>query len=50
MEEIFVDAVNDAKDIWSEEYSNDTNEEILHYFAHVTNHYLCLVKSLKVLL
>jgi hypothetical protein len=21
------------------------NEEILHYFPHVTNHYLCLVKS-----
>jgi hypothetical protein len=44
-EEEFVDAVYTSNDVCSEEFSNDTNKEVLHYLTSVTNHYFCLVKS-----
>jgi len=46
-EETFEDVVGNSVDAddSTEDYSNDTNEEVLHYFTHVTNHYLRLVKS-----
>jgi hypothetical protein len=44
--ELYEDAVDtESNDVESEYMTNDTNEASLHYFACVTNHYLCL--SLK---
>ncbi len=40
-EEEFVDAVYTSNDVCSEEFSNDTNKEVLHYLTCVTNHYFC---------
>lgn len=41
---MLADAVVDASHKVS---SNDTNEEDLIYFAHITAHYLCLVMALS---
>jgi hypothetical protein len=46
-EDLFEDAVSEdliAEDI-SDACPNDTNEDPLHYFAQLSNHYLCLAKS-----
>jgi hypothetical protein len=46
VEETFEDAVDDSpSDVASDDVSNDTNEASLHYFARVSNHYLCLVRN-----
>jgi hypothetical protein len=44
-EEVFEDAFDSAASDDLVESANDTNEADLLYFAHVTNHYLCLVKA-----
>jgi hypothetical protein len=46
-EEIFENEVVDETiaDALLDSSSNDTNEDDLYYFARVSNHYLCLVKS-----
>jgi len=45
-EETFEDAVElRSSEADLDEFANDTNEESLHYFACITNHYLCLVRS-----
>jgi hypothetical protein len=45
-EESYEDAIEDVSDdVVLQDTSNDTNDEVLHYFACVTNHYLCLVKG-----
>jgi hypothetical protein len=46
-EETFLDTVDNSvdADVSPEDYCNNTNEEVLHYFTRVTNHYLHLVKS-----
>lgn len=38
-----VDESNDVSD--DQDTTNDTSDEVLRYFAHVTNHNLCLVKG-----
>jgi hypothetical protein len=38
------EAIDDSCEIVDQE-TNDTNDEVLHYVAHVTNHYLHLVKG-----
>ena len=38
-----VDESNVVSD--DQDTTNDTSDQVLHYFAHVTNHYLCLVKG-----
>jgi hypothetical protein len=46
MEDVFEDAVDeDSKDESLDISSNDNNEVDLLYFARVSNHYLCLVRS-----
>jgi hypothetical protein len=46
IDDMFEDAVSDdVVDGIVTDSSNDTNEDELLYFAHVTNHYLCLIKS-----
>jgi hypothetical protein len=46
--ELYEGAVDtESNDVESEVMTNDTNEASLHYFARVTNHYLCLVRSSK---
>jgi hypothetical protein len=37
--------MEETNDIIVEDTPNDTNDEVLHYFARVTNHYLRLVKG-----
>jgi len=45
-EEVFEDAINeDSAETLIETSCNDTNEADLYYFAHMTNHYLRLIKS-----
>jgi len=45
-EDVLEEQVDESVDAClTEDYSNDTNEEILHYFSRVTNHYLRLIKS-----
>ncbi len=43
-EDIFEDVLDDSLPEVEQE-PNDTNDELLHYFARVTNHYLRLVRS-----
>ncbi len=44
-EDIFEDAVaDDTDEMLPENSSNDTNDDDLYYFTHMTNHYLRLVK------
>jgi hypothetical protein len=45
IEESYEDAIEDQVADSSEAVTNDTNENSLHYFSRVTNHYLRLVKS-----
>jgi len=45
-EETFEDAVElSTSEVDLDDFANDTNEESLHYFACITNHYLRLVRS-----
>jgi hypothetical protein len=45
-EESYEDAIKDvSEDVVLQDTPNNTNDEVLHYFARVTNHYLCLVKG-----
>jgi len=45
-EEIYEDAIDmDSRDVESDDMTNNTNRASLHYYARVTNHYLCLVRS-----
>jgi hypothetical protein len=45
-EESFEDATDEVvDDAVVDDTTNDTSDEVLHYFARVTNHYLRLVKS-----
>jgi hypothetical protein len=44
-EESFEDAIDDQVVDSSEDVPNNTNEDNLHYFSRVTNHYLHLAKS-----
>jgi len=37
--------VEESVDLTAEEQSNVTNDDVLHYFACITNHYLHLIKS-----